>query len=270
VPTVSVGARLKGHADYINSLEFAPDGSFLASADVNGLAIFWDIKTGERRGMVRGNRGWVGRIGFSPNGRLLASACRDGAVRVWDLKTGKQAATLQSQPDSVKDVAFMSDTELIAVETLDLVVWDVQSGKEKRRLHLWDRDQGHINLGFVKSPDGAMALFDRTGAILVTPPTLEILQAWRPTGLQYFDAAASSADGRRLALAGESAIGGYHSLCLLKDVNTWRDLGAIRSSTEASIDAIAFSRDGRFVVTSQRDGILKLWSVKKLIAPPTP
>lgn len=80
------------HADYISALECSPNGKLLASADIGGNIILWDIDKGTRIKRCRGHgKGGITSLSFSVESNVLASGGLDGTVRVWDIDLPKDA-----------------------------------------------------------------------------------------------------------------------------------------------------------------------------------
>ncbi|KAI1767925.1 transcription initiation factor TFIID subunit 5 [Hypoxylon sp. FL1150] len=75
-----------GHTEYISALECAPNGKILASADIGGNIILWDIEKGSRIKRCRGHgRGGIWSLSFSVESSVLVSGGHDNTVRVWDV-----------------------------------------------------------------------------------------------------------------------------------------------------------------------------------------
>jgi WD40 repeat protein len=119
--TVSQVAVLSGHTARVNTLDFSPDGTLLASGsgsiDPNSAQDFtirlWDVATGEQRTVLEGHTGPVRSVAFSPDGTLLASGSLDGTVRIWDVETGDEINAFQ-HGTGVTSVAFNPDGTLLA------------------------------------------------------------------------------------------------------------------------------------------------------------
>jgi WD40 repeat protein len=77
------------------SLAFSPDGRWLASGGLDGLAKIWDAKTGREQATLRGNIGDVWAVAFSPDGKRLATGSgygeTKGEVKVWDSRLWESA-----------------------------------------------------------------------------------------------------------------------------------------------------------------------------------
>ena len=87
--TVSTGECVRmftGHNDMLSSLECAPNGRILASGDISGNIIFWDIESGKAIKRCRGHgKGGIHSLSFSVETSVLVSGGQDGTVRVWDV-----------------------------------------------------------------------------------------------------------------------------------------------------------------------------------------
>ena len=84
-----VGVPLTGHDGRVRAVAFAPDGSLLASASLDGTGRLWSLAgpaAPTRLGApLTGHFGMVWAVAFAPDGSLLASAGDDGVIRLWDL-----------------------------------------------------------------------------------------------------------------------------------------------------------------------------------------
>ena len=83
-------AELSGHPDWINSLEFSPDGTILASGSFDphqrDTLIVWKINGFEPAVLsqiLRGHTMPVNSVAFSHDGTVLASGASDQTIRIW-------------------------------------------------------------------------------------------------------------------------------------------------------------------------------------------
>jgi WD40 repeat protein len=101
------------------SVAFSPDGKTLASGDVFGWVLLWDVKSGKRRATLQSFNP-EGReedihgalsVAFSPDGKTLAAGITCG-LKFWDVTSGKQVAARKGAP--VWSVAFRPDGKALA------------------------------------------------------------------------------------------------------------------------------------------------------------
>jgi WD40 repeat protein len=93
---------LPGHADFICSLAFGPDGR-LASGSKDHTIKIWDVDTMQLLQTLFGHAGQVKTVAFSRDGRL-ASGSDDRTVRIWDLKVGQEPVAVIGQQGTIDDI----------------------------------------------------------------------------------------------------------------------------------------------------------------------
>ncbi len=74
--------QIKGPADGVGSIGFAPDGKTLASA-ANYLVKLWDPVSGQLRRTLPKHAEPVAGIAYSADGKTLAAGTWKGAIRLW-------------------------------------------------------------------------------------------------------------------------------------------------------------------------------------------
>ena len=83
VTTGTLKNTLIGHAGWVNSVAFSPDGNTLASGSFDNTIRLWDIATGTLKDTLGHTTSWAS-VEFSPNGKTLASHV-SGTVFLWDI-----------------------------------------------------------------------------------------------------------------------------------------------------------------------------------------
>ena len=64
---------LTGHAGYVLSVSFSPNGQTVASGSHDRIIKLWEVKTGtEIRTLQQEANGYVNSLSFSPDGQTLA------------------------------------------------------------------------------------------------------------------------------------------------------------------------------------------------------
>jgi WD40 repeat protein/tRNA A-37 threonylcarbamoyl transferase component Bud32 len=101
------------------TVEFSPDGAWLAAGDAGGEIWLWNVADGGRRNLS-GHRAWVNEVTFSPDGSQLLSVSEDATARLWNLTSGE--ARVIAGETRVVAGAFSGDGAWVALGGEDGVV----------------------------------------------------------------------------------------------------------------------------------------------------
>ncbi|XP_044731051.1 notchless protein homolog 1 [Chrysoperla carnea] len=129
-------SSLPGHAEAVISVNFSPNGRYLASGSGDTTVRFWDINTQTPEFVCKSHTNWVLCIAWSPDSKKLASACKDGKICVWDPTSGKIAGpVLSGHRQWVTGLAwepYHSNTKCIHLASSSkdgsVRIWDVVRG----------------------------------------------------------------------------------------------------------------------------------------------
>ncbi len=279
---------LKLPQTYPTDAKFSPDGKWIAVLGLGRVSL-WDAATGRTVRRLEKLLNTGRRLAFSPDGRLLA-ACGNVTV-VWDMATGQPRLTLQGHQQPIEAVAFSTDGKRLATADHQTVrVWALDTGEELFRL------PGHNLVMF--TPDGQSLVCQQDdfrankSIIVVDAATGKERTRWQ-VGLHPTLTAALSPAGTAIALlspggylriyelmTGKSRIfvnvaptenpglafdpGGTRLAVVEKDsVGIWdtllhRRMVTIHGHTHF-IKSVAWSPDGRRLVTSSLDGTVRVW-----------
>ncbi|CUU60098.1 WD40 repeat [Parafrankia irregularis] len=262
---------LAGHRGQVHALAVAPDGSWLASAGMDGTLRTWTVGTGIARSMFTGHTGNVLSCAIAPDGGWLASAGLDGTVRIWDVPDeGSRASgahraaevaevdgmvgagcparlVLRGHRGPVNGVAVSLDGRSVVAVGSDgtLRTWDVATGSPKLTVPVAVGPLRCCAVGpdpttvVVAGDDGAIWLVDlRTGAA----------GSRLPGHLGPVLALAYGPDGSWLVSAGEDGT------LRRWDTVTGRQVATIGDNGRP-VHACALSPDGSFAVAPEGDVI---------------
>lgn len=254
---------LYANFDAIHHVKFSPDGKKLFTGCTDGIAKLWDLSSGQAVATYKGHSGDVIAAAFSPDGSVLASAGNDGGIRTWNVQTGHQIREFAKDPSggffpknlTYSELEFKDDTQLLGMgnyvlSTLyQINTFDVNSGSKLQTIR---SDEFYVSMGLLPAKRRVVASaanFQQKSWLAIVDLETRDKQVLA-TGLDDLNVAVSS-DGKY------AACGGMRSHLLLFDLESGQKVYQ-KHSGFSKIKNVAFSEDGRFIVTgSQFD--LAIW-----------
>jgi WD40 repeat protein len=222
------------NANGVNAVAFSPEGRYVLSGvvsrpfspDHNNLKL-WDISTGKLIRTFKGHSYDVHSVAFSPDCKYTISSSWN-KIKLWDVSTGKEMRTFKGHSDKVNSVTFSPDGRNILSGSKDIIkLWDVFTGKNVRTFTSLQVEIYSVAF----SPDGKYALSG---------------------GQDYY-------------------MQGYVKLyCQDYPINLW-DVSKgkkiiILTGHFGAVQSVAFSPDGKYILSGSSDKTVKLWDVSKGIA----
>ena len=287
-------AERRGHQDHGRAIAYSPDGRLLASGADD--IVLWDAGSLEKLARF-GYEAIVWSVAFSPDGRWLISSHGDGAVLIWDVAERRCTASLNAHSAGVRSVAFTPDGRQLASggEDQSVIIWDVASGRKQRvlggydsrvmgvafapdgrslasvdqaatRIRIWDLDAARPRLDFradeessyclAMSPDGRFVatthgMFATSDGSLALPLHRQPWVYAQPYGIAY------TPDSRSLV-----AVTNY-GFALRFDLETRRLIDR-HHDPSTTLVAASISPDGKWLVTGEDEGAIRLWTVDPL------
>jgi WD40 repeat protein len=255
------------------ALAVSRDGRLLAAGCDDGLVRVWDATSAAERPPLVGHTRPVLALAFRKGG-LLASAGEDGEVRLWDVATNRQVALLAGDKGAVRTLAFTRDGKMLAAGGDDrkVLVWDLsewQPGAAAAAAKELPQQKGEVTaVDF--TPDGrflatAAAGQPGRGEILLWDTATWKLSTTLLDTASSVRALAFAPDGKTLAAGGDDwAIklwdleSGKVRLQLIK-----RAGDRVERAHMDTILSLAFSDDGKQLLSAGADLVIKRWDMEK-------
>ncbi|HEX3149653.1 MAG TPA: PQQ-binding-like beta-propeller repeat protein [Gemmataceae bacterium] len=252
----------------------SPDGKYLAVLVGNAVSL-WDLdRKTESRVLTAGDRDCTAAV-FTPDSKSLVVGDAGHTVRVWDLSgadaarifsaaAGTEVAGLAVSPDGTKAASvgrqvngrnFGDGLAEHTVFDIEVRLWDLEGGRLIGSVPAYPK--GWADTG--AKPSHTKLLFLDNGTLLTASGSISpnFVHRWDvatatqlpdfPSPLDRLFAFAVSPDGKVLAGATETG-----RICLF-DMATGMEQAPVEAHN-ARIDSVAFSADGKTVLTGAGDG----------------
>ena len=284
---------LTGHSDRVYAAAFSPDDRFIVTASGDATARVWETESGSPLATLIGHSAEVFSAVFSANGRHVMTASRDGTARVWDAGTGMSRFRIHTDQGALTRAVFTDDGK--SVITVDRAGgtrgWNSRSGaamllassaaasadaNDRSGVERARTLVGRIKASGVRITDDFVV--SRRGTYLITHSSHfedgdGKVRVWDVmTGRQLTEIAprdsmksvgviAISPDERSIATTEYCAmVIDCDRVVHVRETTTGREVRALRGHVNMVYNA-RFDPSGKMLVTSDGEGMLRLWHV---------
>jgi WD40 repeat protein len=252
-------SRITTPSGTYKSLAFSPDGKAVALTLGDSVIRVVDSESAAPRLTIAGHSRLITVIKWSPDGKRIASLSDDKTVRIWDSATGTELLRLNGNASGARVVAFSPDAQLLAVGgDRALRLWRHQLDRPPTsfgpRTYLTELGWSDNSKQLVSHDDARSAQYWNTesGAEL-EQSAVDTFQSYEANARSGFNGHANSPDGKTVA-----TVDPYGKSVLLRDRVT-NQTRLTLAGGEQSVNAVAWSKDSRFIASGSDDGAVRIW-----------
>lgn len=261
-----IAGILRWHRKSVAALAFAPQGRWLATGSHDHLISIWDVERGlwdsvmgVHEHVLCGHTATVTALSFDPEGTLLASAGQDGTIRLWETTHWQQKHTISTDRSGAARVAISPCGRYLAAAWASrgpVLIWKTATGEKHLELRLWStEDTGDNAVDF--SADGTkLAVLGHEQVRLWDLSTCQVAASIEAPGSETL---AMTPRDNQIATAGRNPATGAN--ITLWDASTLVSMREFDGHAQR-VSAIAFSPDGKLLVSGDRDGVVNLWLLR--------
>jgi WD40 repeat protein len=230
---------------------FSADGRYAFTINGDKQARIWETASGQLKHQIT-NSERIYRAAFTPDNASLLTVEQQGGMKLWDVETGQlkgEIAPKNFLEDFMKSFEMSADGKYIATFYFgDTRIWDAKTAQLRFKLPKSETTDAMF------SPDGrwlVTASRDKlTSGKIWNVETGELKLSLPPTGHKTASVVYSP-DGRLIATTND------------KGINLWdAETGEVLATLGEARYPVAFSKDGRTMVTGARNDTALLWEVK--------
>jgi WD domain, G-beta repeat len=266
---------MPGHKDEIWGVAFSPDGNLCASASTDKTMRVWETSTGNPVRVFSGHTDWVRGVYFFPDKARILTASDDKTLRIWDLKDGNTLKQMFGHNNFINSLSVSRDGKRAVTGSVDMTVrvWDLDKAQEIAKFTL-PQEVWAVAI----SPDGrtvASATVLANNCKLWNVESKAEIRALPLPARAWSIAFAPS--GKTLAIGTGGLVnnvpqgnieggwpqqGGFDDSIYFFEADSGKAIRRLTGHT-ANVRALAFSNDGRLLISGGDDNAIRLWGEAK-------
>ncbi|XP_030055176.1 protein Atg16l2 [Microcaecilia unicolor] len=288
---------LEAHDSEVNGVKFSPSSKLVATGGADRVIKLWNVIGGrlQRIQDLEGCNSSITSVEFSPSGSQILAASADKAAHLWKLDGSKSKDTLTGHNDKVTAAKFKSVVHQAVTGSMDRTVkeWDLHkgaclrsikvpsfctdvvcsdyyiiSGHHDKKIRFWDSR--------VTRCTEEIPVQGKVTSLNINPEQTQLLSCSRDDTLKVIDLRMNNvrqvfrADGFKcggdltraiFSPDGNYAIAGSADGALfIWNVTTGHLEKSLQGMHSASVNAVAWSLSGEYVVSVDRRKMAVLWS----------
>lgn len=249
--------ELRGHRDWIRSLDYHPGKNLLASCSDDGDVRLWRIDQAESFKTCPGLAESVHCVRFHPDGGQVAALGFRGKLCLLDVTTGETIYAVDCPCGDMRVLAFSPRGRHIA------------GAGRNGKLRIWNADDGSIEREFVAHGRRVRGLeFSPDGSVLVSSGEDGLIRFWDPTTgneLNTLRHEMAKVFSLRFCGPGFLATGATDNKIRLWDLYTMRTAAIFQGHT-GSVACLSLDEKSNAIISGGFDTTVRIWSLSNAVA----
>lgn len=247
--------RLLGHDHYVSTIAVSRR-NLLATLSYGEDIKLWNVDSGKLLRAVKGHHRLIGAVAFSPDSALLVLGDSGGKIRLWDLLNHRHVSVIEGHTGPIWAIAFSPDGTMFATTGDD------------RTVRLWDTTSlQHLKTLTTRAGPIWHLAFNHDGSVLAAGGLGHWLELWdmhlgatsdEPTVIETSEMIWSIEfdPGGKHLVAGQT-----NGTLVVWDLISGKPKATMQHGT-VPIGASRFSADGKILITSSNQELLRFWDAE--------